>query len=164
MSMLLRSPCTHSWGRNSLCSWTACVGTSLWQHEGNLWDSTFLSAYLQRDCGTEIGASKSPWLVGVQMCLSAPRQLGGDPGLELLRMGMQERWLCSSSVLLGGRRYFCTDIKHHGCLLVWACQIFPSFLPAINAAVCYLLPSIPERAAFLCYSEVWKYFEIFIQC
>lgn len=45
-----------------------------------------------------------------------------------------------------------------------ACQILPSFLPLIcNAAVCYLQPSISELAAFLCYSEVWKYFEIFIQ-
>lgn len=164
-------PCTLSRGRNPLCSWTACapttcVGTSLWQDEENPWNSTFLSAYLQRGCGTEMRASKAPWLAGVQVCLSAPRHLGWDLGLELLWMGMQERGLCSSLVLLGGSRYFCIDIKHQGCLLVWvgACQILPSFLPLVcNAAVCYLLPSIPELAAFLCHSEVWKYFEIFIQ-
>ena len=40
----------------------------------------------------------------------------------------------------------------------------PSFLPLLcKALVCCLLPSVPELAAFLRYSEFWKYFEIFIQ-
>lgn len=40
----------------------------------------------------------------------------------------------------------------------------PSFLPLFcNAPFCCLLPSVPELAAFMCCSEVWKYFEIFIQ-